>query len=71
MSSPLLQDNSRIIEPPTLSEKESYEIITVSKQFLSRTAHRIFMKLHMKLWCLKGKKLTAKNTLGQSDRRIF
>ena len=31
MSSPLLQDNSRIIEPPTLSEKESYEIITVSK----------------------------------------
>ena len=31
---------------------------SVSNNFFSEMSHSIFMKLHMKSWCLKGKKVT-------------
>ena len=50
---------------PPLGEKESCEITTVSGSVNRsvtlvslKTAHGIFLKLLMKLACLKGKKLT-------------
>ena len=35
-----------------------YVSMSVGKHFLSKMAHRIFLKLLMKLRCIKGKKLT-------------
>ena len=34
---------------------------SVSNDFFSKMAQKIFMKFGMKLWCLKGKKLTEPN----------
>ena len=39
------------MKPPLQSVSSS-----VSNDFFSKTAHRVFMKFGMKLWCLKGKK---------------
>ena len=48
-------------EPPPFGEKGSSDFTTVSmsvgKRFFSKTVHKIFLKLLMKLGCLKGKKL--------------
>ena len=50
-----------IIGLPPLDEKGSYDFTTVSmsvgKRIFFKTAHRIFLKLFMKLGCLKGKQL--------------
>ena len=35
-----------------------YVSMSVGKHVFSKTAHRIFLKVLMKLGCLKGKKLT-------------
>ena len=40
-----------------------YVSMSVSKGVFSKTTHRIFLKLLMKLGCLKGKKLTEPNFL--------
>ena len=49
------------VGPPSLGKKRSYDFTTVSmsvgKGVFSKTAHTIFLKLLMKLGCLKGKKL--------------
>ena len=51
------------IGPPALGEKGSCDfttvIMTVAKHIFSKMAHRTFLKLLMKLGCLKGKKLTT------------
>ena len=40
--------------------------MSVGKHVFSKTAHRIFLKLLMKLVCLKGKKLTELDFWGKS-----
>ena len=52
-----------IIRPLSLGKKGFYNFTTtdsmsVGKHIFSKTAFRIFLKLLMKLGCLKGKKLT-------------
>ena len=45
--------------PPLLGKKTPYDFTNVSmsvvKRVVSKTAHGIFLKLLMKLWCLNGK----------------
>ena len=41
-----------------------YVSMSVGKRIFSKTAHRIFLKLLMKLGCLKGKKLTEPDFWG-------
>ena len=42
-----------------------YVSISVGKRVFSKTTHSIFLKLLMKLWCLKGKKLTQPDFSGK------
>ena len=50
--------------PLPLAEMESYDFTSVSRsvgeKIFSKMAHRIFLKLLIKLGCLKGKKLMFK-----------
>ena len=52
---------------PAFRQKGSYKITNISmsvgKHFFSRLAHRIFLKFHMKLQWLKGKKFTESDFL--------
>ena len=52
------QSDDRIFRPLPLGEKGSYDYVSMSvgKRVFSKTAHRVFLKLLMKLGCLKGKK---------------
>ena len=67
-----------LFEPPPLGEKGSYDFTTVcmsvDKRIFSKTAHRICLKLLMKLGCLQGKKIDGasfleKNLIGDHAQK--
>ena len=53
------QSDDRIFGPSPLGENGSYDyvIMSLGKRVFPKIAHRIFLKLLMKLGCLQGKKL--------------
>ena len=56
--SPLGEKRSYDFTAVSLSVICQYVSMSVGKRIFSKTTHRIFLKLLVKLGCLKGKKLT-------------
>ena len=54
---PMIQSVSQPVSQ-SVSQEVCQVIQSVSNHFFLKTAGRIFMKLHMKLWYFKGKKVT-------------